>query len=76
MQSDGEIIDELGGNTALGRFLGISDAAVCMWRKNGIPKLRRIQIASELFKRGHAVPAGLIEPTAGVEEKRPADTAA
>lgn len=39
-----EIIDELGGNTAVAKLVGIKPPAVAYWRKKGIPPLRIIQL--------------------------------
>ena len=44
MRSDIEIIDDLGGTAAAARLFDVSMAAICQWRKRGIPKARRMYI--------------------------------
>jgi hypothetical protein len=39
-----EILDELGGNTAVANLVGIKPPAVAYWRRKGIPPLRVIQL--------------------------------
>lgn len=39
--SDNELIERLGGSTAVARLCGISPQAVSIWRRRGIPLLRR-----------------------------------
>jgi len=39
-----EIIDELGGNTAVAKLVGIKPPGVAYWRRKGIPPLRIIQL--------------------------------
>ena len=42
--TDLEIIIKLGGSAAVARLCGIKSPAVSVWKKKGIPKLRRIQL--------------------------------
>lgn len=42
--NDSEIIDELGGVTAVANFFGIAVPSVCEWR-NGIPPARKQTLA-------------------------------
>jgi DNA-binding transcriptional regulator YdaS (Cro superfamily) len=44
--NDSQIIDMLGGPTAIAKRLGISPPAVCVWRKNGIPDDKRVYLAA------------------------------
>ena len=46
--TDSQIIDLLGGPAAISRKLGISSPAVCLWRKAGIPKDKRMYLAAEI----------------------------
>lgn len=41
---DSQIIDALGGNSALAEMFGISSQAVSKWRKEGIPSARRMYL--------------------------------
>jgi len=43
-----EIIDILGGTSQVSRLCGVSPAAVCQWRKNGIPEDRLVLLATQL----------------------------
>lgn len=43
--NDSQIIDKLGGTTAVANFFGIKTPSVCEWRKVGIPKDRRQTLA-------------------------------
>jgi hypothetical protein len=43
-----EIIEILGGTSKVSRLCGVSPAAVCQWRKNGIPEDRLILLATQL----------------------------
>jgi len=43
-----EIIEILGGTSQVSRLCGVSPAAVCQWRKNGIPEDRLILLATQL----------------------------
>jgi len=45
-----EIIELLGGTSQVSRLCGVSAAAVCQWRKNGIPEDRLILLATQLEK--------------------------
>jgi hypothetical protein len=56
---DSKLIDALGGPSAVSRMCGIDRAAVCQWRKKGIPELRRLQIATILKKSGKETPSQL-----------------
>ena len=42
--TDREIIKALGGVASVAKLCGISQPAVTWWNKNGIPKLRMIQL--------------------------------
>lgn len=41
---DSKIIDRLGGPAEIGRLFEISPQAVSMWRREGIPKARRMYL--------------------------------
>lgn len=41
----GELIDALGGTTAVARLLGLRSPSVADWRKTGIPVARRWRLA-------------------------------
>jgi DNA-binding transcriptional regulator YdaS (Cro superfamily) len=41
-----EIINLLGGTSKVSKLCSVSPAAVCQWRKNGIPKDRLIFVAA------------------------------
>lgn len=41
----GELIDALGGTTAVARLLGLRSPSVADWRKTGIPVGRRLRLA-------------------------------
>jgi len=43
--SDSEIIDRLGGTSAVANLLGIKPPSVSEWRQYGIPKSRRQTLA-------------------------------
>jgi hypothetical protein len=45
MKTDSQIIDDLGGTSALAKALGISAASVSEWRKLGIPNARKQTLA-------------------------------
>jgi predicted transcriptional regulator len=45
--TDAELIDRLGGSTRVARLCGISPQAVSVWRRRGIPLLRRKLLALE-----------------------------
>jgi DNA-binding transcriptional regulator YdaS (Cro superfamily) len=45
-----EIINLLGGTSKVSKLCGVSPAAVCQWRKNGIPKDRLIFVAALIEK--------------------------
>lgn len=49
--TDSQIIDLLGGPAAISRKLGISSPAVCLWRKAGIPKDKRMFLAAEIEEK-------------------------
>ena len=49
--NDSQIIDMLGGPTAIAKQLNISAPAVCVWRKNGIPVDKRVYLAAEIEKQ-------------------------
>jgi hypothetical protein len=38
---DSELIDKLGGSGAVARLCGVTSQAVSVWRRKGIPDLRR-----------------------------------
>ena len=48
--NDSQIIDLLGGPTAIAKQLNISPPAVCVWRRNGIPLDKRVYLAAEIEK--------------------------
>lgn len=62
--SDGRLIDELGGNRRVAEMCKISVQAVFQWRKDGIPPLRRLQIARELRRDGKPIPDALNDDAA------------
>jgi hypothetical protein len=43
--TDSEIIDALGGTTAVANLFGIEPASVSGWRKTGIPQARKQTLA-------------------------------
>jgi hypothetical protein len=45
-----EIINLLGGTSKVSRMCGVTAAAVCQWRKKGIPKDRLIFVAALIEK--------------------------
>lgn len=45
-----EIINILGGTSKVSRLCGVTAAAVCQWRKKGIPEDRMIYLAASLEK--------------------------
>jgi hypothetical protein len=45
MKTDSQIIDDLGGTTAVAAIFDIEPASVSDWRKSGIPKSRRQTLA-------------------------------
>ena len=49
--TDSQLIDLLGGPAAIARKLKISSPAVCLWRKAGIPKDKRIYLAAEIEEK-------------------------
>lgn len=49
--TDSQIIDLLGGPTAIAKQLSISPPAVCVWRKNGIPVDKKVYLAAEIEKQ-------------------------
>ena len=49
--NDSQIIDMLGGPTAIAKRLNISPPAVCVWRRNGIPIDKRVYLAAEIEKQ-------------------------
>ena len=49
--NDSQIIDLLGGPTAIAKQLNISPPAVCVWRRNGIPLDKRVYLAAEIEKQ-------------------------
>lgn len=66
--SDSEIIDRLGGTTAVAKMFEIEPPSVSEWRSNGIPKARMmylrlahpevfVEVRKELRRRGDAVRA-------------------
>jgi hypothetical protein len=61
---DGSLIDELGGTRRVASMCGISVQAVWQWRRDGIPELRRLQIARELRRLGKPIPPALEEDAA------------
>jgi len=48
-----EIINLLGGTSQVSRYCGVSAAAVCQWRSNGIPDSQMIRLASDLEKKSN-----------------------
>ena len=50
MMTDSQIIDILGGVTAVAKRLRISPPAVCGWRKYGIPTDKKMFLAAEIEK--------------------------
>ncbi len=48
--TNSEIINLLGGTSKVAKLCGVSAAAACQWRKNGIPKDRLIFVAATLEK--------------------------
>lgn len=49
--TDSQIIDLLGGPASVAKRLGISSPAVCLWRKAGIPRDKRMFLAAEIEKK-------------------------
>lgn len=49
--TDSQLIDLLGGPAAIARKLKISSPAVCLWRKAGIPRDKRIYLAAEIEEK-------------------------
>jgi len=49
--TDSQIIDLLGGPTAIAKKLRISPPAVCVWRKYGIPTDKKLYLAAEIERR-------------------------
>ncbi len=54
--TDSEVIDQLGGTSAVAVLCGVVASAVSMWRTEGIPAGRRIQLAKELERAGKPAP--------------------
>lgn len=50
MMTDSQIIDILGGVSAVAKRLKISAPAVCSWRKFGIPTDKKMFLAAEIEK--------------------------
>jgi DNA-binding transcriptional regulator YdaS (Cro superfamily) len=50
MMTDSQIIDLLGGVTAVAKKLRISPPAVCGWRKYGMPTDKKMFLAAEIEK--------------------------
>lgn len=60
LQTTSEIIDELGGNRAVGELTGSKPKAVSMWRTNGrFPWHTQSPITEALKARGKSVPSFL-----------------
>ena len=51
--NDSQIIDLLGGPTAIAKQLHISPPAVCSWRKNRIPFDKLVYLAAEIEKQSN-----------------------
>lgn len=51
-----QLIDDLGGNTALAKALGLTPNAVSNWRNRGIPWKTRPVIARMATERGVSLP--------------------
>ena len=63
LPTDGELIDALGGTSAVAARLRISKASVSEMRRNGIPDARKIELGAEIeaatdrrFARWHLRP--------------------
>lgn len=56
INSISELIDALGGDTKVARWLGISQPAVAAWKPRGhIPPGWHMRLWAELTRRGHSV---------------------
>lgn len=74
-----ELVDALGGDTKVGRWLGISQPAVAAWKlRNHVPPGWHMRLLAELTRRGYSVNPevfGLSEddiaPLAGLLPMRP-----
>lgn len=51
--TDSQIIDLLGGVTAVAKKLRISPPAVCGWRKYGMPADKKMFLAAEIEKQSN-----------------------
>jgi len=59
-----ELIDALGGNTAVAKLINVKPPAIAYWRKKGIPPLRVIQLQTlkpELIANLETAPT--VQPT-------------
>lgn len=65
--TDRELIQELGGVSALAKAVGISQPAISYWVRKGIPELRRIQLKVVFPEKAHIIdakePVQAIQPT-------------
>lgn len=53
-----QLIDELGGTTALAKEMDVTPHAISNWRKRGIPWKSRPAIARLASERGIELPSG------------------
>jgi hypothetical protein len=61
-----EILDELGGNTAVAKLIGIKPPAIAYWRRKGIPELRIIQLKTLKPEVMAKLDVQTIQPTATI----------
>ena len=62
--TDRELIQELGGISAVAKAVGISQPALSYWCRKGIPELRRIQLKTVFPEK-----ADLIDQAQAVQQK-------
>lgn len=58
LHPDSEIIDALGGTSAVARVCQVKAPSVCEWRERGIPKARRMYLELKFPKVLKQKPAG------------------
>jgi hypothetical protein len=68
IRSVSELVEVLGGPTAVGRIVGRKPAAVCQWRAATIPPEHYLVVREACKERGFYVPTTLF----GFEALRPA----
>lgn len=55
IDSTDQLITHLGGPTAIGEWLGISQEAVSLWKRRGLPPGWHFRIAARLRREGLSV---------------------